>query len=394
MRTATSTRDEGFRVRDEVPLPTSDAPIIAHAVRKDEYPIYVTRTLSRAVEHLVAIVEGAQLAIITDTRVDELYGDALREALDDAGLRHQTYRLSPGEPSKSRTCHDELIDWLAASEISRRDFIVTFGGGVINDTGGYAASAYMRGLRYINLPTTVLAQVDGAMGGKVAVNHSTAKNLIGAFYQPAAVISNVAFLETLDRRNLAAGLAESIKKAIIASPEYWEFINTNAERMMDGDLDALEHLVRSAAEIKTLLVERDPYEEDLRRPLNFGHTVGHPLETLCGYGTLLHGEAVAFGMVVETQIAANRGLLQEPLTDMLGELLRRVHLPDRGGCLPDEVHLGALRHAMLPVARIRDGSFLYVLPERCGSTIIASGVTWEELDTAATQIGVRPCGTH
>lgn len=388
MPTATATRHEGFRVCDEMPLPTGDAPIIARAVREDEYPIYVTRTLERAVEHLAAIVKQARLAIITDERVDELHGDALREALDDAGLRHQTYRLPPGEPSKSEERAQELINWLARADVSRGDIVLTFGGGVINDTGGYVAARFMRGLRYVNLPTTLLAQVDGALGGKTAVNHSTAKNLVGAFYQPTAVISNVAFLSTLDRRNLAAGVAETIKKAIIASPDYWEFIDTNAERILDGDLDALERLVCCASAIKTRLVERDPYEQDLRRPLNFGHTIGHPLETLAGYGTLLHGEAVAFGMVVETQIAANRGLLTQPLTDWLRALLRRLDLPDHRDRLPFDLWLDPLIDAMAPVYRIRARSFLDVLPRCLGTTLVVGDVANPERRRALEQCGV------
>jgi len=378
----------GFSVCDELPLPTDDTVVCARATRTDTYPIYVTRTLADAIGHLEAIVDGARLAIITDERVDQLHGRELYEALDRAGLRHQAYRLPAGEPSKSIARMNELLDWLADSDISRRDYILTFGGGVINDTGGFVASAYMRGLPYINLPTTLLAQVDGAMGGKVAVNHPKAKNLIGAFYQPAAVISNVAFLETLDRRHLAAGLAESIKKAVIASPDYWHFIDQAAEQLIERDLDALEHLVRSAAAIKTRLVERDPYEHDLRRPLNFGHTIGHPLETLAGYGTLLHGEAVAFGMVVETQIAANRGILTQPLNEWLPELLLRLDLPEHGGRLPRGIHLEALDDAMRPVYRIRDRSFLYVLPKCLGTTVIAVDVTASELHTAAIQVGV------
>ena len=205
---------------------------------------------------------------------------------------------------------------------------------MINDTGGWVASAYMRGLPYLNLPTTLLAQVDAGMGGKVAVDHHTAKNLLGAFYQPAGVLSNVAFLATLDRRQLASGLAESIKKAVIASPAYWDLIEQNAEAIMARDLDLLERVVAGAAAIKTVLVERDPYEEDLRRPLNFGHTIGHPLETITGYGPLLHGEAVAFGMVVESRIAANRGLLAPDLLERLIALLDRVNLPTTADQLP------------------------------------------------------------
>lgn len=389
MATEDATADPHFRVRDEISLPEGDEVVWASATREDSYPIHVTRDLAGAVELLATIVGSKRLAIITDERVDELHGAALRAALDDAGLQHASFLVPPGEPSKCHERADEMIDWLADGDVSRDDFILTFGGGVINDTGGYVAAEFMRGLRYINLPTTLLAQVDGALGGKVAVNHRTAKNLRGAFHQPAAVISNVGFLETLDRRNLAAGLAESIKKAIIASPAYWELIDGRADELISGDLDALEDLVRGAAKIKTILVERDPYERDLRRPLNFGHTVGHPIETLAGYGTLLHGEAVAFGMVVETRIASNRGLLSEPLDEWLPELLGRVDLPRHGDQLPATVDLEGLKTAMAPVYRIRARSFLYVLPERRGVTVIAGDVEPEELRQALNESGVR-----
>ena len=185
----------------------------------------------------------------------------------------------------------------------------------------------MRGLPYVNLPTTLLAQVDGALGGKTAVNHELAKNLLGAFHQPAAVISNVGYLATNSRRHIAAGAAEVIKKAMIASPECWTLLEDSAERLVAHDADALLELVRAASAIKTALVRRDPYERDLRRPLNFGHTIGHPLETVTGYGPLLHGEAVAFGMVVESRIAVARGLLDPCLLERLLALLERFAPP-------------------------------------------------------------------
>jgi 3-dehydroquinate synthase len=394
--------DPHFVVSDAVALPDAKEVVEARACRNDVYPIIVTRSGRDTVERLgelelrspgdrseTVLTRGARVAIITDRTVDALYGEGLRGALRRVGITFATYLLPPGEATKSTHFALELWDWLAASDIGRRDLIVTHGGGVINDLGGWVASAYMRGLCYVNLPTTLLAQVDGAMGGKVAANHPSAKNLLGAFHQPSGVISNVGYLASLDRRHLAAGLAESIKKAIIASPAYWEFIEGHADEIVAGDIDALEWLVRCAAKIKTVLVERDPYEEDLRRPLNFGHTVGHPLETVTGYGPLLHGEAVAFGMVVESRISANRGLLDLADLERIIALLDRVGLPTASERLPVEIDGDAIVAAMGKVKLIRAGSLRYVLPKRLGETVIADDVSSDELRTALAETGVR-----
>lgn len=380
--------NEQFRVRDDVALPRPRTEVRARAERRDEYPIIVTRSLEETLTRLQALLDGAQVALITDKTVRELHGEGVHDALRDAGNPCQVYALAPGEASKSVSEATKLWDWLASSQIARRDFIVTLGGGVVTDLGGWVASVYMRGIRYINLPTTLLAQVDGGMGGKVAANHPSAKNLLGAFYQPSGVISNVAWLATLDDRHVRAGLAESIKKAVIASPAYLDFIEQNAERILAKDLEALERLVCCAAAIKTVLVERDPYEEDLRRPLNFGHTIGHPLETVTGYGPLLHGEAVAFGMVVESRIAASRGLFPEADLERLIALLDRVGLPYCAERLPVSVDADAVVGAMGMVRRIRAGSLRYVLPVAFGETIIADDVSEREVRAALYAAGV------
>jgi 3-dehydroquinate synthase len=381
--------DTDFRVRDEVALPATSQVIHAAARRHDVYPIHVTTRLADAVELLGEQLAGAHVAVITDATVDGLHGEALRHALHDRDVGHEFYVLPPGEASKSTARALELWDWLASTEIERRDVILTFGGGVINDLGGWVASAYMRGLRYINLPTTLLAQVDGAMGGKVAANHPSAKNLLGAFYQPVGVVSNVDFLATLDVRHIRAGLAECIKKAIIASPAYWQFIDENLGAILTKDVDALERLVRCAAAIKTVLIERDPYEDDLRRPLNFGHTVGHPVETVTGYGPLLHGEAVAFGMAVESRIAASRGILPQPMLDRIIGLIDRSGLPTSASKLPVPIAGQAILDAMRKVRLIRAGSLRYVLPVDLGETVIADDVADAELWAALEASGVN-----
>jgi 3-dehydroquinate synthase len=230
--------------------------------------------------------------------------------------------------------------------------------------------------------------VDGALGGKVAVNHPLAKNLIGAFHQPTAVVANVGFLQSTSGRHLRAGLAEAIKKAMIASPAYWRFIEENADAILARDPGALVRLVRSAAAIKTELVGRDPYEDDLRRPLNFGHTIGHPLETITGYGPLLHGEAVALGMVVEARIAVRRGLLATDLLERLVTLLRRCDLPTVAADLAAPADGPAVIAAMEHVRLIRAGSLRFVLPVALGETVIADDVEEAEVCRALRDCGV------
>jgi 3-dehydroquinate synthase len=259
---------------------------------------------------------------------------------------------------------------------------VTVGGGVVTDMGGWVASAYMRGIPYVNLPTTLLAMVDGAVGGKVAVNHPVAKNLLGAFHQPGAVIAGIEFLRTTGDRELCAGLAETVKKALIASPAYWRFIEAHAERLRARDTDALLALVRAAASIKAALIARDPYELDLRRPLNFGHAVGHALETVTGYGPLLHGEAVAYGMVVETAVAVRRGIAPPALLDDLVRLLLRCGLPASADGLPVAAPQDELIVAMDKVRLIRGGSLRMVLPVALGETAIVDDVGERELREA------------
>jgi 3-dehydroquinate synthase len=376
------------RVRDTIPLPTTDEPVIACAERRDRYPIHVTTTLDALLERLTGVVGGPRLTVLTDENVDALYGATLVRGLRDAGLDPLVHAIPPGEGSKSLDQAVALWHWLAESGAARRETLIAFGGGVIADLGGWVASAYMRGIPYVNVPTTLLAQVDGALGGKVAVNHPLAKNLIGAFHQPAAVVANVGFLQSTSGRHLRAGLAEAIKKAMIASPAYWRFIEENGDAILSRDADALERLVRSAAAIKTALVARDPYEDDLRRPLNFGHTIGHPLETVTGYGPLLHGEAVALGMVVEARIAAARGLLATELLERLLALLRRCDLPTVVADLAAPADGPAVIAAMEHVRLIRAGSLRYVLPVALGETVIADDVAEAEVRQALRDCGV------
>ena len=378
----------GHRISDRVPLPPPAQQLEGRARRSDRYPVHITRSPEETLQRLAPLVRGRGVAVITDEVVESLFAPRLIDGLRAIGCDVIVYSVPAGETSKSLEQAIRLWGRLARSTLARRDVVLALGGGVIADLGGWVASAYMRGIPYVNLPTTLLAQVDGALGGKVAVNHPLAKNLLGAFHQPHAVISDISCLASLERRHVAAGLAECIKKAVIASPEYWNVIRRDADTILARDPDALERLVRGASAIKTALIERDPYEADLRRPLNFGHTIGHPLETVTGYGPLLHGEAVAFGMVAESRVAAARGLLSPALLGELIDLLDDCGLPTCGADLPVAVSADAVVAAMEKVRLIRAGSLRYVLPAAIGETVIADDVSEEETRRALSACGL------
>jgi 3-dehydroquinate synthase len=377
------------RTVDSIGLPAAPHPVEGRASREDAYTIHVTTSLADTAERLIDLIGGAKVALLTDRNVMDLYGPTLVRALERAGISPEVAVIPPGERHKTVRQACELLDWLTGTQIGRRDVIVTLGGGVVIDMGGWVASAYMRGVPYINLPTTLIGQVDAAIGGKLAVNHEVAKNLIGGFFQPVGVVSDVSLLATLDRRQLRAGLAESIKKAIIASPAYWALIERDADAILRADAAALERLVHGAGVIKAKLIERDPYEVDSRRTLGFGHAIAHPLETVTDYSALLHGEAVAFGMVVEMELAAARGLLAPERLDEMTALLRRVGLPTAAAELPAEIDGSRLLAATERIRLIRGGGYRFVLPIDLGETIIADDVEPKELREALRRCGVE-----
>lgn len=382
--------DDGLRTRDAVPVPDdSDAPVEGRSRREDSYPIHITRSLAATLGRLDDLVGGSRVAVVTDDVVVRLHGAPLLDGLRELDHHPLVAVVPSGEASKSLEQASRLWHWLAGSPLGRRDVLVTFGGGVVNDLGGWVASGYMRGMRYVNVPTTLVGQVDAGIGGKLAVNHREAKNLIGGFHQPTGVVSNVAYLQTLGDRHLRAGLAETIKKALVASPAYWEFIEDHAGALLARDPFALGRLVLAASAIKAELIARDPYELDSRRTLGFGHALAHPLETVTGFGPILHGEAVAFGMVVEARMSAARGLLSASDLERLLGLLRRVQLPISTAELGAPVDGSALLAATEKVRLARGGSLRWVLPLGLGDTVIVDDVGGEELRAALRWVGVE-----
>jgi 3-dehydroquinate synthase len=374
--------DEGYVVRDRIPLSVTSSAIEVSLERQDTYRIHVVPDTSAAVEVLLAELDGRRAAVITERTVASLPAYRITETLDGRGFLLGSMVVDPGEQSKSLGTAYRLIDWLAQIGLARRDVVVALGGGMIMDTVGWVASAFMRGVPYVNVPTTLLAQVDAGIGGKVAVDHHAAKNLVGAFYQPRAVISCLEFLGTLDPRQARAGLAEALKKAIIASPELFEFIEQHTYELVNCHSSATGPLVRAASAIKTELVGRDPYEVDLRRPLNFGHTVGHAVETTTGYGPVLHGEAVAFGMAIAVDISRARGLLDPVLAERIVRLITELGLPVRLEQLRSVPPVDDILGALDKIREIRDGSLRFVLPVELGTTLIAEDVTEDEVRAA------------
>ncbi|GGP55520.1 3-dehydroquinate synthase [Saccharothrix coeruleofusca] len=372
----------GYQIRDHIPLPTSLGPVRVDVTRDDSYDIRVVPDVDSAVAALLDELDGHRAAVVTDHVVADLHAERFTTALAERGLLLGTTTVQAGEKSKSLTTAFELIDWLAELDFARRDVVVALGGGVVVDTVGFVASAYMRGVPYVNVPTTLLAQVDAGIGGKVAVDHSEAKNLVGAFYQPRAVISCLAHLRTLDERQVRSGLAEVVKKAVIASPPLFDFIERCADELLACASPAIDVLVHAAGAIKTQLVGRDPYEVDLRRPLNFGHTTGHAVETVTGYGPVLHGEAVAFGMAVAVDVARGRGLIVPEVADRVIGLIRRLRLPVALHELAQQPAVDDVLAAMGKIRQIRDGSLRFVLPVELGTTIIAEDVTEDEVRRA------------
>lgn len=374
--------DGALLVQDDQPLPGLDGPITSSVRRTSTYSIHVTSDEDTALKALAVAVGNRMVSMITDETVEGHHAERISQWLSGHVSKAQKIVLPAGEASKGLPTACRLLDWLAESDMRRRDVLVAVGGGAIIDTAGWVASIYMRGISYINVPTTLLAQVDAAIGGKVAVNHNTAKNLIGGFYAPDAVVSCTDWLGTLDSRQFRSGLAEAIKMAVISSRQLLDFIEQHLEPLAALDRHCLQKLVHAASAIKCVLVERDPYEADLRRTLNFGHTVGHAVETVTGYGPVLHGEAVAYGMTVALRVASARGVLAPPVAARIVGILRAVGLPVALGDLPVAPAPEDIIGALDKVRQVRDGSLRFVLPTEIGSALIVDDVGDDEIRAA------------
>lgn len=289
------------------------------------YPIHIGSGLLQQHALLRAAVRGRQVLVLSNTTVAPLYADRLHAALE--GLRWRAVDLPDGEQHKRIEQCERVWQELADLKAQRDACLIALGGGVIGDLGGFAAACYMRGIDFIQLPTTLLAMVDSSVGGKTAVNLPQGKNLVGAFWQPRLVLADVATLATLPEREYRAGLAEVLKYGAIGDLAFFAWLEDHAEALLARDEAAVIEAVRRSCLHKAGVVERDERETGERALLNFGHTYGHALETLGDYDTLLHGEAVAIGMVLAAELSARLGMAESAAAERLARLLTRLGLP-------------------------------------------------------------------
>ena len=291
------------------------------------YPISIGQALLSHPELIAGHVMGKRVAIVTNTTVGPLYLDQLVHVLQDAGKQVTTIVLPDGEEEKNWSNLMRVFDVLLAEKCDRKTTLVALGGGVIGDLTGFAAASYMRGVPFIQVPTTLLSQVDSSVGGKTGINHPLGKNMIGAFYQPQAVIADTSTLNTLPQRELAAGLAEVIKHGAIIDAPFFDWIDANIAKLVVKDTQALAYAIQRSCEIKAEIVRQDEREGGLRAILNFGHTFGHAIEAGMGYGVWLHGEAVGCGMVMAADLSYRLGFIDAETKTRMTALVRAAGLP-------------------------------------------------------------------
>lgn len=330
------------------------------------YPIHIGAGLIDRAELFAPHVRGKRIAIVTNTTVEPLYGARVRAALESLDKHVQTVVLPDGEAHKSWQTLNLIFDALLEQHADRKVTLIALGGGVVGDMTGFAAACYMRGVPFIQVPTTLLSQVDSSVGGKTGINHPLGKNMIGAFYQPQAVIADIGTLGTLPRRELTAGLAEVVKTAAIADPKFFDWIEANVDALNGCDESALAHAVKRSCELKARVVAADEREGGLRAILNFGHTFGHAIESGLGYGQWLHGEAVGCGMVMAADLSVRLGLLDNATRTRLVRLIDAVHLPTRAPAL------GVDRYVeLMQVDKKADsGTIKFILLKRIGNPLI------------------------
>ena len=293
------------------------------------YPIHIGPALLDDAGLYRPYVTGRLAAVVTNTTVAPLYAARLEAALRAAGARTMRIELPDGEAHKDWRTLDLVYRKLLEAQADRRSVLVALGGGVVGDIAGFAAATYQRGVAHLQVPTTLLAQVDSSVGGKTAINHELGKNMVGAFHQPSAVVADTSVLASLPAREFASGLAEVVKYGAISDPGFLAWIEAHATALVARDAATLAHAIRRSCEIKAEVVARDERESGARALLNFGHTFGHAIESASGYGTLLHGEAVAIGMVLAARFSAATGRVAGTEADRLAALLERLGLPVR-----------------------------------------------------------------
>lgn len=329
------------------------------------YPIYIGNHLLSQTALLAPHIGGAQVCIVTNSTIAPLYLPTLQAALADYG---QTEVILPdGEAHKHWQTLNCIFDRLLSERHNRTTTIIALGGGVVGDMAGFAAACYQRGVRFIQIPTTLLSQVDSSVGGKTGINHPLGKNMVGAFYQPQAVLIDTALLATLPPREVSAGLAEVIKYGLLGDAEFLTWLEANIDALMALDVDALRYAIARSCENKARIVAADEKEGGVRALLNLGHTFGHAIETQLGYGQWLHGEAVGAGMAIAAELSAQLGWLTQEDVARVRALLQRAGLPVDA---PSGMTVDHFIQHMSVDKKVLDGRLRFVLLKALGEAVV------------------------
>ncbi|MBO8137631.1 MAG: 3-dehydroquinate synthase [Desulfotomaculum sp.] len=327
--------------------------------------------LQHAGTFLQSLNTSKKVLLVSDSNVMGLYGKAVQGSLQKAGFTVVRAEVPGSEKAKSLEQAAGLYDIMFEAGLDRKSPVIALGGGVVGDLAGFAAATYMRGVPFIQVPTTLLAQVDSSVGGKVAVNHPRGKNIIGAFYQPRMVLTDTLTLSTLEKRELLSGLAEVIKAAVIKNAEFFNWLEENLEPVLRLEPPALKYVIETSCRIKAQVVEEDEKEEGVRAVLNFGHTVGHAVEVLAGYGEYRHGEAVAIGMAAEACLARELELVPDGVVQRIKKLLKRAGLPYQ---VPSQIAEEDILSRMYKDKKTQEGKLTFALICGIGKAVIKRNV--------------------
>ncbi len=341
------------------------------------YPIDIGAGLLEEPDLLTRHVPDKAAMVVSNTTVAPLYLQRVTQILSDAGIRHATTILPDGERFKTLEVLDQIFTGLLENRFGRDVCLIALGGGVVGDMCGFAAASYQRGVGFVQIPTTLLAQVDSSVGGKTGVNHRLGKNMIGAFHQPRGVIIDTDTLDTLEDRQLNAGLAEVIKYGLIIDRPFFEWLEENIEKLRQRDKQALAYAIERSCAIKADVVAADEREKGQRALLNLGHTFGHAIETATGYGAWLHGEAVGCGMVMAANLSHRLGWLDSESLERSRELIRRAGLPVDP---PENMTARQFRELMAVDKKVQQGALRLVLLKRIGQSLVTSDFDQDALD--------------
>ena len=331
------------------------------------YPILIdSNFLDNFGQELSQLNFPKRIAVVSNPTVDNLYGSIIRVSLENSGFITEQFNIPDGESFKSLETLQSIYDFLLENEFDRGCGLVALGGGVVGDIAGFSAATFLRGIPYVQVPTTLLAQVDSSVGGKTAVNHPLGKNLIGAFYQPEMVFIDIDTLNTLERRDLSAGLAEVIKYGVISDSNFFCWLEDNVTNLKNRKSEAIIYAVRRSCQIKAEIVALDEREGTVRAHLNYGHTFGHAIEKLAGYGQFKHGEAVSIGMIVAAKISARQGFCSQQDVQRLTDLLSVFDLPVN----PPDFSLAEYVVAMQKDKKVKQGVLTMVLNRGIGDCFL------------------------